>query len=89
MNEPVPKSRNDSNSDDDSPPPTLGRKLQDLLATLTGRKTVPNIMINARSLGGGDDIARMHSDGTLPDKIWKLGGKRIVSIQKTKPKGER
>ncbi|KAK5054602.1 hypothetical protein LTR84_001493 [Exophiala bonariae] len=68
----------------DAPPPTIGRKLQDLLASLTGRHTVPNIMINAQSLGGSDDIARMHADGTLADEIKKMGGKRIVSVEKSK-----
>jgi glutaredoxin len=73
----------DERDDDDTPAPTMGRKLQDLLATLTGRRTVPNIMINAQSLGGGDDVARMHAEGTLEEEIKKLGGKRIVSIDKT------
>lgn len=67
---------------DDTPAPTLGRKLQDLLASLSGRRTVPNIMINAQSLGGSDDLASMHEKGTLMDEIKKLGGKRIVSIEK-------
>lgn len=75
---------NQSSTTDSTPlPPTLGRKLQDLLASLTGRKTVPNIMINAQSLGGGDDVARMHQDGTLEAEIKKLGGKRIVSVERT------
>lgn len=73
--------------EDDAPAPTLGKKLQDLLATLTGRRTVPNIMINAQSLGGSDDIAKMDSEGTLEAHIKKMGGKRIVSVEK-KHKGE-
>jgi glutaredoxin len=72
----------DDDEDDDRPVSTLGRKLQDLLASLTGRHTVPNIMINSQSLGGGDDVARMHADGTLEEEIKKLGGKRIVSIER-------
>jgi hypothetical protein len=75
-------------ADEERPAPTLGRKLQDLLASLTGRRTVPNIMINAQSLGGSDDIARMHAEGTLEEEIKKLGGKRIVSIEKAH-KGEK
>ncbi|OAP60740.1 hypothetical protein AYL99_05742 [Fonsecaea erecta] len=81
MTTPVPKPH-DADEDDDAPVPTLGRKLQDLLATLTGRRTVPNIMINAQSLGGSDDIAKMHMEGTLEDEIRKMGGKRIVSVEK-------
>ncbi|OAL37025.1 hypothetical protein AYO20_03794 [Fonsecaea nubica] len=83
---PVPKAHDDE--DDDAPAPTLGRKLQDLLATLTGRRTVPNIMINAQSLGGSDDIARMHMEGTLEEEIRKMGGKRIVSVEKKHKDGE-
>ena len=39
-------------------------------------------MINAQSLGGSDDIAQMDADGTLEEHIKKLGGKRIVSVEK-------
>ena len=83
----------EDNDQDDEPvsqgksSPTLGRKLQDLLASLTGRSTVPNIMINAQSLGGGDDVARMHEEGILEEEIKKLGGKRIVSVEKTRSAG--
>ncbi|KIW85726.1 hypothetical protein Z517_01118 [Fonsecaea pedrosoi CBS 271.37] len=87
MTTPVPKAHDDD-EDDDAPAPTLGRKLQDLLATLTGRRTVPNIMINAQSLGGSDDIARMHMEGTLEKEIRKMGGKRIVSVEKKHKDGE-
>jgi hypothetical protein len=89
MNKPVPrphqhKATEDGDEGGDAPRPTIGRKLQDLLASLTGRRTVPNIMINAQSLGGSDDIARLHAEGTLADEIKKLGGKRIVSIERSK-----
>lgn len=89
MNKPIPRRPQQHKLDQengeggDAPPPTIGRKLQDLLASLTGRRTVPNIMINAQSLGGSDDIARMHADGTLADEIKKMGGKRIVSVEKS------
>ncbi len=86
MTKPVPKPHV-GDEDEDIPAPTLGRKLQDLLASLTGRRTVPNIMINAHSLGGGDDIARMDAEGTLIDEIKKMGGKRIVSVERNH-KGE-
>ncbi|KAJ9606560.1 hypothetical protein H2200_008568 [Cladophialophora chaetospira] len=86
MTEAVPRPH-DGEDDDNTPHTTLGRKLQDLLATLTGRRTVPNIMINAQSLGGSDDIAKMDAEGTLEEHIKKMGGKRIVSIEK-KHKGD-
>ncbi|KIV88929.1 hypothetical protein PV10_08556 [Exophiala mesophila] len=93
VSSPVPKSEegeeveedeeSQSSTSDSTPlPPTLGRKLQDLLASLTGRRTVPNIMVNAQSIGGSDDIVRMHEDGTLEAAIKRLGGKRIVSVEK-------
>ncbi|KAK6380936.1 hypothetical protein LTS17_005137 [Exophiala oligosperma] len=78
MTDPVPVSYEDHIT----PAPTLGRTLQDLLARLTSRRTVPNIMVNTQSLGGSDDIASMHAKGTLIDEIRKLGGKRIESIAK-------
>ncbi|KAK7903427.1 hypothetical protein LTR67_001447 [Exophiala xenobiotica] len=81
MTKPVPR-KHVGDQDEDIPAPTLGRKLQDLLASLTGRRTVPNIMINAHSLGGGDDIASMDAQGTLIDEIKKMGGKRIVSVER-------
>jgi glutaredoxin len=82
MTEKVPASKKASDDDDEPIQPTLGKKVQDLLATLTGRRTVPNIMINAQSLGGSDEVTRMDGDGTLIEMIKKMGGKRIVAIEK-------
>ncbi|OCT51837.1 Glutaredoxin domain protein [Cladophialophora carrionii] len=82
MTDPVPRPHDADDDDDDAPAPTLGKKLQDLLAVLTGRRTVPNIMISAQSLGGSDDLARLDAEGTLEEHIKKMGGKRIVSIEK-------
>ena len=81
MTEHLPKPHG-TDEDEDAHAPTMGKKLQDLLATLTGRRTVPNVMINAQSLGGGDDIAKMDAEGTLEEHIKKMGGKRIVSVEK-------
>ncbi|KAI0489839.1 thioredoxin-like protein [Xylaria cf. heliscus] len=60
----------------------LGRKLQALLAEKTGRKTVPNIMINGESVGGGDDIAELDTRKTLIDKFKSLGGKKLSMKQR-------
>ena len=38
---------------------------QDILQELTGRRTVPNIFINGKSVGGCDDIIALHSSGQL------------------------
>ncbi|EXJ86225.1 hypothetical protein A1O1_06595 [Capronia coronata CBS 617.96] len=82
MNSPVPKPPGEDDGDDDAPVPTLGRKIQDLLVSLTGRRTVPNIMINTQSLGGSDDLAHLHSEGKLEEEIKRMGGKRIVSVER-------
>jgi glutaredoxin len=55
----------------------LGPKLQAKLGEMTGRKTVPNVMITGKSIGGGDDVAEFDSKKTLADKIKALGGKRV------------
>lgn len=38
---------------------------QDALQELTGRRTVPNIFINGKPIGGCDDIIALHSSGEL------------------------
>lgn len=44
---------------------------------MTGRRTVPNVMVNGKSIGGGDDVAELDRDKTLAEKIKTLGGKRV------------
>jgi len=55
----------------------LGAKIQERLGQMTSRTTVPNVMINGISIGGGDDVAALDRDGELSDKIKELGGKRM------------
>lgn len=55
----------------------LGPQLQGLLGDMTGRTTVPNIMIQEKSIGGGDDIAELDKDKLLVDKIKSIGGSRV------------
>jgi len=43
------------------------------LHRLTGRATFPNIMIQARSIGGSDDIAQLHESGML-EVLLRTGG---------------
>lgn len=48
---------------------------------MTGRKTVPNIMINGKSIGGSDEIVAMHKKRELAETFQSLasaGGKTIV-----------
>ena len=66
----------------DESPPTLGRKLQDLLAESTGRKTVPNVLINGRSIGGSDEVAKLDADDELIKKIRDMGGRWIHEAER-------
>ena len=59
----------------------IGLQLQALLADKTGRRTVPNVLINGVSIGGGDDVADLDAKKTLIDKINELGGKKIISAK--------
>ena len=59
----------------------IGAGIQAHLAKLTGRKTVPNVLINAVSVGGGDDIAALDSNKELISKIKELGGKRMLDVR--------
>ncbi|KEQ87615.1 glutaredoxin [Aureobasidium pullulans EXF-150] len=64
----------------------LGPQLQAALLKTTGRRTVPNVLINGKSIGGGDDIASLHEDDKLVAQIKELGGKRIMEVTKAPPK---
>ncbi|RYP02432.1 hypothetical protein DL764_005811 [Monosporascus ibericus] len=56
----------------------LGAKIQARLGDLTGRKTVPNVMINQKSIGGGDEVAELDRRKTLIDKFKSMGGTRFT-----------
>lgn len=58
----------------------IGKDLQDLLAQSTGRRTVPNILVNGKSIGGGDDIAALDSSDSLAPELQKLGGKWVTEV---------
>ncbi|KAI5859990.1 glutaredoxin [Durotheca rogersii] len=55
----------------------LGKQLQARLGVITGRGTVPNIMVNGKSVGGSDEIAELDARKTLIDKFKSMGGKRL------------
>ena len=75
---------------DISPPPyvveldqhELGPELQSTLKRTTGRSTVPNILINGRSIGGGDDIQALDEEDKLISTVSSMGGKRIMKVQR-------
>ncbi|KUI62921.1 Monothiol glutaredoxin-7 [Cytospora mali] len=68
----------------------LGKQIQDKLAKMTGRKTVPNIMINGKSIGGSDDIAQMDNNRELVEKIRTLGsvGGKTVDVKERFEEGK-
>ncbi|KAM3514216.1 hypothetical protein MY11210_002105 [Beauveria gryllotalpidicola] len=51
----------------------LGPDLQDLLLILTGRRTVPNVLINRVSIGGADEIIELDNAGRLVGKVQEMG----------------
>lgn len=57
-----------------------GPALQGLLMKTTGRRTVPNVLVNGKSIGGGDETALLWKSGELPARIKQMAGKRVASI---------
>ncbi|KAK3372560.1 thioredoxin-like protein [Podospora didyma] len=55
----------------------LGPQIQQRLEVMTGRRTVPNVLINGKSIGGSDDIAELDKKNALVDKIKSLGAKKV------------
>lgn len=58
----------------------LGPDLQAVLAQLTGRRTVPNVMVLGKSIGGGDDMAALDQSGEMESKLKSVGGTRIMEV---------
>ncbi|KAF1919970.1 thioredoxin-like protein [Ampelomyces quisqualis] len=59
----------------------LGDKLQALLAHMTGRRTVPNILLIGKSIGGGDDMEELDQTDTLVATFNEIGGTRITDVE--------
>lgn len=59
----------------------LGAQLQAALARMTKRRTVPNVLINGVSIGGGDDVEELHVSGKLENTIRSMSGKRVTEIK--------
>ncbi|KAK9479885.1 thioredoxin-like protein, partial [Lipomyces japonicus] len=62
-----------------------GHELQDALADITGRKTVPNVFVGGKSLGGGDEMRLLHGQNQLEGEFLKNGGRRL-KISKSRVK---
>lgn len=61
----------------------MGTEIQERLHDMTGRKTVPNIMINGKSIGGSDEILAMDKKNELVSKIQALGsvGGKTIEVK--------
>ena len=42
---------------------------------------MPNVLVNGRSIGGGDDIQTLDDSGVLVEKVKGLAGKRIMEAR--------
>lgn len=47
--------------------------IQNILQSLTGRRTVPNILLDFHSVGGSDELSLSHSEGGLHRKFEEMG----------------
>ncbi|WWD16218.1 glutaredoxin [Kwoniella shandongensis] len=61
--------------------------LQNLLQRLTGRRTVPNILLDFTSIGGADDITLLHAEGGLQRRFQDMGA--IPGSRRRRPAGLR
>jgi glutaredoxin len=58
----------------------IGPALQQLLRENTGRGTVPNVLVNGKSIGGGDDVAALDQSDELVSKLQQLGGNWLSKV---------
>lgn len=66
----------------------LGLKLQETLADRTGRRTVPNVLILGRSIGGGDQMQELDETDKLLDTVKSMGGSRVVTAERRRTQSE-
>ena len=56
---------------------TLGEErngdVQQILASITGRMTVPNVLVKGVSIGGGDEVSAMEQSGELLSLLRQQG----------------
>ena len=80
-----------------TPPPYIveldqhphGGELQAFLKEKTGRGTVPNVLVNGRSLGGGDEVKGLHGEGKLEGVLRRMAGKRLAVERVEGEEGQR
>ena len=59
----------------------LGDAIQAALAKSSGRRTVPNILVNGKSIGGGDDINELDRADELCPKLQSMGVRRVLECK--------
>tara|TARA_B110001452_G_scaffold138480_1_gene115135 strand:- start:1923 stop:2177 length:255 start_codon:yes stop_codon:yes gene_type:complete len=47
--------------------------VQQILGELTGRKTVPNVLIAGKCIGGGEELSKMQAQGKLKPLLETAG----------------
>lgn len=60
-----------------------GADMQRLLGQKTGRRTVPNVLVDGVSIGGGDDVQSLFESGSLPTRLLQLGHGKVHKIRPT------
>jgi len=48
-----------------------GDEIQNLLAKMTGQRSVPNVFVKGQHIGGNDDTQAAHRNGTLAEMLKK------------------
>lgn len=61
----------------------MGTELQTVLGQSTGRRTVPNVLVSGKSIGGGDEMAALDEQRELASTLKKHGGKWIAEVKRT------
>ncbi|KAG2567322.1 glutaredoxin-C6-like [Panicum virgatum] len=60
-----------------------GSELQDALKEWTGQRTVPNVFINGKHIGGCDDTMALNNDGKLVSLLTEAGAIKGSTSKKT------
>ena len=50
-----------------------GAEIQQALEQLTGQRTVPNVFVGQKSIGGGSETAALHAQGKLVPMLKDVG----------------
>lgn len=62
-----------------------GEELQEYIKLMTGRGTVPNLLINGISRGGNEEIKKLHTQGKLLESLQVWSDSKFSVEQREKP----